>query len=673
MKVISVNLSHKIFFSITYRNGTWLYNLFVIMVCTIFIMGVVILTYFINFVFIVYILLSDILLFFQSLFIIMPVIPGKPDYCMSLLSDLYSDDSEHHSHIPLCSDEKTIAVHSPILAQCSEILSNLLCNNTANNIDKIILPGFAAVLPDFVSLVYTGQARYLCRQDADLLAVLCTQLGLASSFSQDNITAERGGKVLSVSDHLKLDTVLECKESDENYYLRLPQSRVKRRDSNMTKKCQIFEGFKGRVQKEFNCSPVGKFEGNYDQDPQVPHYAQLPKSRLDFDKYTNFCHSETMQCKTFKIRNDYRIFDNLRKIESIEVEKNSKDMFVKPDDDKKVFYTCTKKYCKIPCPCHTCNTNIGQCLEHNIKHMDLFDEKEHAISVRSTEQTCTNESFFFRSYVLKYPGIPKSCSRCSKDLLHHKAYHFDFHWNCKFCKLYQYKLYPKTVDELHEREVKEKKWYQSVCPYCDTKFSGIYQRQKHVDSEHKHNRMSCPKCDRSFQCKQSLDYHLLTKHSKTTPPTHTCQICDKTFVAKVSLDNHNKFFHSDERKFSCNQCESTFKQRKNLNRHVFHVHGSNERKEDYWQDLPKILYECEHCKVKFTRKADLKAHIQKKHEHKKMFECDQCRSTFKYMKNLTRHKLEKHVPAKAEFECPDCDKKFSQKRNLKRHQLCHEK
>ena len=118
-----------------------------------------------------------------------------------------------------------------------------------------------------------------------------------------------------------------------------------------------------------------------------------------------------------------------------------------------------------------------------IKHTDLFDETDHAVSVRSTEHTCTSKYFFWRSYVLKYPGIPKDCPRCRKDLLNHKSYHIKFHWTCKFCKFYQYKLYPKSAKELQEREIQEEKWYKSVCPFCDTKFIGPYQRKKHVELE----------------------------------------------------------------------------------------------------------------------------------------------------------------------------------------------
>ena len=160
------------------------------------------------------------------------------------------------------------------------------------------------------------------------------------------------------------------------------------------------------VQEEYNCSPVGPNEGPYDQDPQIPLYAQLSKSKLNYDKYTNFSHPEKIQCKVFQIKKKDEDIRDLDKIETLEVVKNSSDKFVQPDDDSRVFYTCSKKFCMIPCPCNPCNSSEGQCPEHKIVHMDLFDENEHAISIRSTELSCSKENFFNRSYILKYPGIP---------------------------------------------------------------------------------------------------------------------------------------------------------------------------------------------------------------------------------------------------------------------------
>ena len=165
---------------------------------------------------------------------------------------------------------------------------------------------------------------------------------------------------------------------------------------------------------------------------------------------------QSTNCKRFQINENFEEVNDLKKIETIEIVEDIDKPFVTPNEDDKVYYTCTKNQCIIPCPCNQCNTHEGQCTEHNIKHTDLFDENEDAISVRSTDNFCIRKSFFKHSYILKYPGIPRSCVLCEKDLLHHKCYHLVFHFTCKFCKLYQYKLFPTTIKELSDREAKEK-------------------------------------------------------------------------------------------------------------------------------------------------------------------------------------------------------------------------
>ena len=102
-----------------------------------------------------------------------------------------------------------------------------------------------------------------------------------------------------------------------------------------------------------------------------------------------------------------------------------------------------------------------------------------------------------------------------------------------------------------------------------------------------------------------------------------------------------------------------------------HVHGVNPRKEDYWQDLPKTIFECEICKTKFVRKPDLRAHIKKQHMGLDKLKCDQCHSLFNDKKSLKRHKLEKHETNEKKFKCPECGKMFGQKRNMERHVQSH--
>ena len=585
-----------------------------------------------------------------------------PDYCVLLLSQLQEEDT--HTDTMLHSDGRSISVHSAILSRASKVLANLLASGGETK--SLILPGLSSVLCEFVSLVYTGFAPGLNAENASLLSSFCKDLGF-KNYATDN-DDENKTKIKHTHKFLTTEIKIDSDTSDESFVLRMPISRVdlSQKTVNTT---HVFDAFEGRAQREYNASPVGPYEGPYDQNPAVPLCAQLPRSRLCFDEYTNFIHSEEIKCKVFKLNNTNDV-DDLARVKLIISDRDSTEVFAEQNDYEKTFYTCKKKLCVIPCPCNLCSSS-HQCPEHLIKHIDLFHEKDHAISVRSTELTCADKFFFFRSYILKYPGIPNNCLRCRKDLLNHKSYHLKFHWTCKFCKFFQYKLYPKSTKELNKRKEKEEAWYKSVCPHCDTRFTEPYQKRKHLEFTHgKKNGLKCDECPKMFQCKQSLEYHKLTKHTKGAP-LHDCIFCDQSFLAKVTLDNHIKYTHSDQRKFECKKCVAKFKQRKHLNEHVKNIHGTNPRKEDYWQDLQRKAFSCETCEEKFTRKTDLNSHIKAKHTNQEMFSCDECHNKFIYKKNLKRHKLEKHGMDK--YECPDCGREYNQKRNMERHRLIHEK
>ena len=124
------------------------------------------------------------------------------------------------------------------------------------------------------------------------------------------------------------------------------------------------------------------------------------------------------------------------------------------------FYTCQFEKCRIPCPCPLCHLNETQCSEHKIKHGDLFNEKEHVISIRSSEKLCTDKKIIPKSYILKYSGIPITCPRCKEDLLFHHSYHIKYHKKCRFCNQTWFKYKANTEQELKHLERKRRSIFQ---------------------------------------------------------------------------------------------------------------------------------------------------------------------------------------------------------------------
>ena len=213
--------------------------------------------------------------------------------------------------------------------------------------------------------------------------------------------------------------------------------------------------------------------GPYDQNEKLPLNLQLPDSNLKFTSYTKF-HHDGDDCFKFSMVS-YKRYDDLNKIRAYRNTAKMKHLEEicsdeSGEDDEKI-YTCQHGKCSIPCPCPQCSADHEQCKEHRIEHNALFDDEAHAISIRSSEEYCLGKIFFKKSYILKYPGIPLKCEKCTQDLLIHHSYHFESHDNCcRFCKQTWFKLKATTEKELRLLEKDEAKYFKTVCPYCDRRF-----------------------------------------------------------------------------------------------------------------------------------------------------------------------------------------------------------
>ena len=117
----------------------------------------------------------------------------------SILAELMCDKSQTDAVIN--SGSVTVAVHSAIISNCSELLRNLLVSTQS---ERIILPGVSSVLYDFVTLVYIGTTIVQSEEDSHQLV----------------------------------------------FSLRMPESRMDRRTLHSRKITDTFQKFMGRIQSE---------------------------------------------------------------------------------------------------------------------------------------------------------------------------------------------------------------------------------------------------------------------------------------------------------------------------------------------------------------------------------------------------------------------------------------
>ena len=483
---------------------------------------------------------------------------------------------------------------------------------------------------------------------------------------------------------------VSCKSGDgPATKLSLPESRETRKsvsNDNLIVS-ENLEGFKGRIQMEYNTDPIGPYMGPFDQHADLPMKLQLPLSSLSFDSYTEFVHDEEGICQNFSIKSSYKSIDDHEKIDSLKLGNDeSEECDDINEDEETIVYTCLFKKCKIPCICKDCCMREPQCEIHKIRHDEKFNYEEDSMTIRSSEIFFKDSSFLSNSYTIRYANIPVRCHNCAKDLLHHNLYHLKYHESCKFCLQIRHKLTPTTRIGF-QREVKDHDLYmQLICPDCDRKFASVNKKKRHIDYTHGNiNRFNCSQCKKTFASQEALKHHGDVTHKVTE--TVKCDECGTSFTSKVNLNNHKKYAHSSVKGIKCSLCETSFKQRRDLNFHLANIHEID-RNDHYMNTLndneDKPRFECNLCDKTYKYKKDLTKHTKITHHIPEQnnqkdsdqladdrYKCELCGLSYKNKKSLNEHKQIKHEDIS--FNCSICGKSFNQKNNCTRHERNHEK
>ena len=86
------------------------------------------------------------------------------------------------------------------------------------------------------------------------------------------------------------------------------------------------------------------------------------------------------------------------------------------------------------------------------------------------------------------------------------------------------------------------------CSKCRQSFSRKDNMLRHTERcsgpKQKHSNLTCPKCDKRFVLKATLDRHVA---EKCNPPEYKCQLCDATFNKMAKLFKHRTDVHFNEK------------------------------------------------------------------------------------------------------------------------------
>ena len=151
----------------------------------------------------------------------------------------------------------------------------------------------------------------------------------------------------------------------------------------------------------------------------------------------------------------------------------------------------------------------------------------------------------------------------------------------------------------------------------------------------------CVKCNNSFSSSYELAMHWHEEHREN----FKCKRCERTFAKKHNLLRHNCVN-------ACNICGQQFTRRYNLKLHM-QVHGDGSK-----------MHKCEYCGKSFTRRYTLLTHTRS-HSGIKLFKCSICGKAFTRQHTLNLH-MKRHV-TKSSFYCRKCYAMFTDAVSLQLH------
>ena len=163
-------------------------------------------------------------------------------------------------------------------------------------------------------------------------------------------------------------------------------------------------------------------------------------------------------------------------------------------------------------------------------------------------------------------------------------------------------------------------------------------------------RYVCNICDSTFKSKDNLNRHIV-KHDGTKD--FKCIYCPREFYFQRDLNVHLKQSHFESKKVVCGVCDADFTTNSALKKHFIAKHMGMARK-----------FDCDKCKLIFKTKGALNIH-QRTHTKEKPFKCEICSSAFSQKVILQRHM--KNIHNENIYECEWCKETFEKQLHLREH------
>ncbi|XP_063700476.1 PR domain zinc finger protein 5-like [Culicoides brevitarsis] len=298
---------------------------------------------------------------------------------------------------------------------------------------------------------------------------------------------------------------------------------------------------------------------------------------------------------------------------------------------------------------------------------------------------CSNRvTRFSDHYKNMHDNIEMTCDGCSAKfhlyyrLLEHRKLDHNFD--------HEY-IVPESIileDKNRKEQRRIEKGQHFPCPECDRWFTERRNVAKHLRVVHKY--MEYKTADLKMKTIEGLDPNLFAK-KKYVYPKVVCSFCGKLYP-NSSLENHIRNRHPEQRDpYVCDHCDHKAKTKTLLLVHMFKIHNFEVRLSEHHKAKAKSSakrqtdsnviktpqgtteYLCRYCPERYPFRVSRKRHEVSTHTFDWPYSCELCDKKFILQFELKKH-LHRHMEGKrlSCSRCQTCGQNFTKKKLLEKHQ-----
>ena len=208
-----------------------------------------------------------------------------------------------------------------------------------------------------------------------------------------------------------------------------------------------------------------------------------------------------------------------------------------------------------------------------------------------------------------------------------------------------------------------------MCDTCGQRFAHVSYLKSHQRSHSQDRRYSCQECTKKFAHAVSLRHHVAMAHADTGQHERfSCHQCGRSFPTMSQVRVHVRTHVTEEstESLQCGSCGEVSNSASALAQHLLTVHGSLGGSN---VSDSGHQYACNVCGRLFSQPGNLRRHVLA-HLAQRPSQCTVCGKKFTQPSNLKAH-LRTHSAERPSFSCVACAMTFADKSTLRKHAQHH--